>query len=127
MSDVIIDAPLKKTILNKKTKYKVIPQDLLTIIKDYMKVDYDHDDEAISSMIKSAKSYLEDAGVEIDLLSQKVILTISLLVNHYYNERTIYGSHSVVNLPFSIMTLIMQMKADDNTVGGVKDDSKTDV
>lgn len=80
-------------------------------VKQYLRIDGDHDNDMLGLLISSAKEYLDNAGVE-QQESELYKLAITMLVTHWYEERqqTIDGRTSQV-IDLGLQTVILQLKA----------------
>ena len=77
--------------------------------KLYCRIDNDDEDGLIKSLIKTANDYIENAcGKDYDKDSEKAKLCQGLLVNHWYENRTLMGYKKV--LPYSIENLLLQLR-----------------
>lgn len=77
--------------------------------KQYCRIDNDEEDALIRTLIKTADDYIENAcGKEYDKNSEKAKLCQGLLVNHWYENRTVMGYKKT--LPYSIENLLLQLR-----------------
>lgn len=95
---------------------------LLVELKEYLRIDGDYEDQSLSMFIKSAQSYLENAGVNQpsnyylsvegkDVFAQHR-LAIIMLATHYYENRIVYsnGNKNTNVLPYGLQSMILQLK-----------------
>jgi len=90
----------------------------LNDVKLYLRVDGDEDDTLISSLILTAKRYIENGtGITIEMAnnSEKIKpiynLALELLISHWYENREIEGTNKN-KLSFSIDSLLLQLEAE---------------
>ena len=82
----------------------------LSIIKQYLKVDFDDDNELILSMQKAAEAYMENAGVTCSYESDLYRLAILLLVTNWYENRNSVLVGTVSNkLVYSLKHILAQL------------------
>lgn len=80
-------------------------------VKNYMKIDYDTDNALIASLIKTAVSYLDGAGVVPDCDDERYKLAVmSMTLNLYENRPIIPDKNSFTN------NLIIQLKAEGDGI-----------
>ncbi len=91
---------------------------LLEHVKQYLRIDGDHDDNMLGLLIDSAKEYLSNAGVK-EQDSTLYRLAVTMLVTHWYEhrEQSIDGRTSRV-IEMGLQTIILQLR-----VGGNHDES----
>ena len=81
----------------------------LAACKQYMRVDGDDDDELISSMMSSAKEYLDGAGIpEPETATPLYTLAVHSLTLHYYDHRDAVGEEK--SFPTGLRPIINQLK-----------------
>ena len=82
----------------------------LSTIKQYLKVDFEDDDELILSMQKAAEAYMENAGVTCSYESDLYQLAILLLVTNWYENRNAVLVGTVSNkLEYSLKHILAQL------------------
>jgi|SRR5699024_3338016 len=89
---------------------------LIEHVKEYLRIDGDHDDAMLGLLIDSAKEYLKNAGVK-EQKSDLYNLAITMLVTHWYenrNQEADSRTNKVISL--GLQTIILQLKA-----GGLND------
>lgn len=93
-------------------------QPLLEHVKQYLRIDGDHDDNMLGLLTSSAKEYLLNAGVK-EQNTKLYKLAITMLVTHWYEnrEQSIDGRTSRV-IEMGLQTIILQLR-----VGGNHDES----
>lgn len=69
-------------------------------VKQFMKIDYDDDDQIISNMIVSAKSYIQALlGTSFDVNSEDIPTEFTIaclsLIAHWYENRAVMGDKNV--------------------------------
>lgn len=84
---------------------------MLEHVKEYLRIDGDHDDNMLGLLIDSAKKYLSNAGVK-ESDEELYKLAITMLVTHWYENRlqSIDGRTSRV-IEMGLQTIILQLKA----------------
>ena len=80
---------------------------ILDTIKEYLIVDEDFDVMLIETLIKSAETYLENAGVKVSYEVELYSLAIKMLVLHWYENRSVIGSDE--KICFGLDNMIMQL------------------
>jgi len=79
--------------------------------KIFCRIDNDEEDALIRTLLKTADSYIESAcGKEYDKSSEKAKLCQGILVNHWYENRSMIGNKKA--LPYSIENLLLQLRYD---------------
>lgn len=86
-------------------------KDLLEHVKQYLRIDGDHDDVMLGLLIDSAKEYLLNAGVKELKENALYKLAITMLVTHWYEhrEQSIDGRTSRV-IEMGLQTIILQLR-----------------
>ena len=80
-------------------------------VKQYLKVDYEEEDDLISSLVGAAHKYLVNAGISkdsIDNNQELYKLAMKLLIAHWYEKREITGKAE--QLAFSLSAILMQLR-----------------
>lgn len=92
---------------------------LTTNVKQYLRIDGDHDDQMIGLLIDSAKEYLLNAGVKKDEENGLYKLAVTMLVTHWYEsrEQSTEGRTSRT-IDLGLQTIILQLR-----VGGANESS----
>ena len=79
--------------------------------KTFCRIDNDDEDALIRTLLKTADEYIESAcGKKYDKNSEKAKLCQGLLVNHWYENRSLIGNKKA--LPYSIENLLLQLRYD---------------
>mgnify|MGYP001022356659 FL=1 len=84
----------------------------LNLVKNYLNVDFEDDDNLINALIESGEEYLKNAGVKDTQKSDKLyLLAISIFVHFHYieRERTTESNYSLKNNN-SLNNIIQQLK-----------------
>lgn len=99
--------------MSKESTQKINDVDLLEHVKEYLRIDGDHDDDIVGLLIDSAKEYMKNAGVE-EQVNPLYKLAITMLVTHWYENRlqTPEGRTSDV-LKLGLQSIILQLKVGD--------------
>lgn len=84
----------------------------LEIVKNYLNVDFEDDDNLIKALIESGEEYLHNAGVEDTKKESKLyLLAISLFVHFHYIERErTFENNSNLKNNNSLQSIINQLK-----------------
>lgn len=85
---------------------------LLENVKEYLRVDGDHDDKTLGLLIDSAKEYLLNAGAK-EQDSKTYTLAIIMLVTHWYENREQVVGQTANNLTLGLQSIILQLKVGD--------------
>lgn len=83
----------------------------LSEIKEYIRVDYDDDDELLEELKGAAEEYLINAGIEVNYKSRLYKLAIKMLVIHWYENRetVLIGSLSK-SIEYSLAAILKQLR-----------------
>lgn len=77
--------------------------------KTFCRIDNDEEDALIMTLLKTADDYMESAcGKNYDKNSEKAKLCQGILVNHWYENRSLIGNKKA--LPYSIENLLLQLR-----------------
>lgn len=84
---------------------------LLNDVKLYLRVDDYTEDEVIQGMIDAAKQYFQTGtGVTFDETNARHLLTLKMIVAHWYDNRGLVGS--TTELPFTVTAQLLQIEAE---------------
>lgn len=84
---------------------------LLNDVKLYLRVDDYTEDEVIQGMIDAAKQYIQTGtGVAFDETDARHLLTLKMIVAHWYDNRGIVGN--TTELPFTVTAQLLQIEAE---------------
>lgn len=84
---------------------------LLNDVKLYLRVDDYTEDEVIQGMIDAAKQYIQTGtGVTFDETNARHLLTLKMIVAHWYDSRGLVGSST--ELPFTVTAQLLQIEAE---------------
>ena len=82
--------------------------------KTFCRIDNDDEDDLIKTLLKTAEDYMISAcGNHFNKESEKAKLCQGILVNHWYENRTIMGYRKA--LPYSIENLLLQLRYDSES------------
>ena len=84
----------------------------LNLVKNYLNVDFEDDDNLINALIESGEEYLKNAGVKDTQKNDKLyFLALSIFVHFHYieRERTTENNYSLKNNN-SLNNIIQQLK-----------------
>ena len=93
-------------------------ENLLSHVKQYLRIDGDYDNDMLSLLISSAKEYLANAGVK-EQANELYKLAITMLVTHWYEERqqSVDGRSSRV-IEMGLQTIILQLRVGETNEPG---------
>lgn len=77
----------------------------INIIKSYMRVDYDEDDQLIGALMLAAKTYLSNAGAKERANNELYNVVLMMLTTFFYENR----SADATAIPGTINNLITQL------------------
>jgi len=80
--------------------------------KDFLKVDYDDEDEYINSLIGASEQYLKNAtGKDYNSTNQLAKLYCRVLINEWFKDRGLMQSEKVSNqVRFTLQSILLQLK-----------------
>lgn len=81
---------------------------LLDEVKNYIRVDYDYDDEEIRMFILSAETFLRSHGVKKDYENELYKIAIFMLVSIWYDNRGLQ-EQGLREIPFGVTRIIRQL------------------
>ena len=88
---------------------------MLDFVKTYLRIDGVSEDSFLTTLVNIAKTYIQEAtGVSVDDTNEVHLLTVAILVTHWYENRLPVGK--VDDLSFSLRSLLTQIeyKASDS-------------
>jgi len=77
-------------------------------VKNYIRVDYDEDDENITTFILSAETFLKSHGVQKDYDNELYKIAIFMLVSIWYDNRGL-AEQGAREIPFGVTRIIRQL------------------
>lgn len=93
---------------------------LLDEFKEYVRVDGDEENQSLSTFLATAQLVLKNGGVKLpedyylNINGQDVYaehrLAVLILASHFYENRQIASQNAQNQIPFSVQTLILQLK-----------------
>lgn len=85
-------------------------------MKNYLKVDYDDDDDLILSLIFASREYLKNAvGKYFDNTNSLAVLYCKTVVYEWYKDRELMEAKDVSNkVRFLLQSVLLQLKFGDN-------------
>lgn len=86
----------------------MINDKLFQEVKNYIRVDYDEDDESIATFIISAETFLKSHGVKKDYENELYKIAIFMLVSVWFDNRG-YSENGVREIPFGVTRIIRQL------------------
>lgn len=94
-------------------------------VKEYLKIDYDDEDNLLNDLILTAESYLYNAtGIEYDSSNQLAKLYCRVLVNEWFKDRGLTMSASkTMNIidknRYTLQSILLQLKLGGDNDGKV--------
>ncbi|MFC0559680.1 head-tail connector protein [Halalkalibacter alkalisediminis] len=86
-------------------------EEVLALVKQYSRVDFEEDNFLLSSLISSAEEYIFNAtGYTIIYEKELEKLAVALLVNHFYENRNIVADKYIYQMPKSIESILRQLE-----------------
>lgn len=86
----------------------------LSDVKLYLRVDGYDENDVIQSLIDAAKDFIETGtGVTFNDADARHVLTLKMLVAHWYDNRGFIGS--TTELPFTVTAQLLQIEAERST------------
>ena len=102
---------------------------LLEELKEYLRIDGDYEDATLNLFITSAQQFLKNAGVNLpqsyfaeegqDDIYAMHRLAIYTLAAHYYENRQAVSSNAQNLVPYSVQTMVLQLKVGDVDEPGI--------
>lgn len=88
----------------------------MTVVKKYLRIDFDDDDEIIQLIMDAAKDYIKGAVGSFDITNPKVkLLYLRLVATMYENKLfTVDTSNDKVSWITSSIILQLQLESDGN-------------
>ena len=85
-----------------------VNEELLKEIKNYIRVDFDEDDENIKMFIASAETFLKSHGVKKDYENELYKIAIFMLVSIWYDNRGL-DEQQTRDIPYGVTRIIRQL------------------
>lgn len=85
----------------------MIDNELFEEVKNYIRVDYDEDDDNITTFILSAETFLKSHGVKKDYENKLYKIAIFMLVSIWYDNRGL--QEQAREIPFGVTRIIRQL------------------
>lgn len=82
---------------------------MLEKVKEYLRVDGDHEDQQIEALISAANKYLVNAGAIKDDDNNLYMLAVKILVTHWYENRLPVGNVTT-EMAFSLRHILTQLR-----------------
>lgn len=80
-------------------------------VKEYLKVDYDDEDELLKELIEVAEEYLYAAtGRKFDSTNKRAKLYCRVLVNEWYKDRSLTTDKITKKVRFTLQSILTQLK-----------------
>ena len=93
---------------------------LLDEFKEYVRVDGDDENQSLSTFLSTAQLVLKNSGVKLPedyylIINEEDVyaehrLAVLVLASHFYENRQISSQNAQNQIPFSVQTLILQLK-----------------
>ena len=84
----------------------------LTLIKQFLKVDFDDDDNIIELMANVATKYIEAAVGSCDYVDARVRLLALVIITELYEKRSYSVEKAGVKAQYTIRSIIAQLQAE---------------
>lgn len=85
----------------------------INLVKQYLKVDYDDDDEIIKMLITTAESYAEGATGRLDFNEPRMKLLVLTLVKDWYDNRYFVGDKVSQSAQYTVKSIIHQLTLEE--------------
>ncbi|MGL5750175.1 MAG: head-tail connector protein [Paraclostridium sp.] len=86
----------------------MLDQARLEEVKNYIRVDFDEDDESITTFILSAEIFLKSHGIKKDYDNELYKIAIFMLVATWYDNRGI-TEQGAREIPFGVSRIMKQL------------------
>ena len=86
----------------------------LNTVKNFLRVDFDDDDELIKLLIDVAEEYITAAVGECDYMSARVKLLAMVIITDLYENREMSTDKVSVKAQYTIRSIINQLQAEDS-------------
>lgn len=93
---------------------------LLDEFKEYLRVDGDDETQSLSTFLNAAEVVLKNSGVKLPQDYYQIVdgkdsysehrLAVLILASHFYENRQISSQNAQNEIPFSVQTMILQLK-----------------
>lgn len=83
----------------------------LSIIKDYLKIDFGEDDNVLTFLLEAARKYLLNAagGTSLDETDERVKMALLVLVSDWYEHREYVGKETE-KVRYTIRSIVLQLQ-----------------
>lgn len=85
----------------------------INLVKQYLKVDFDDDDEIIRLLISTAESYAQGATGRLDFNEPRMKLLIITLVKDWYDNRYFAGEKVSQSAQYTVKSIIHQLTLEE--------------
>lgn len=83
----------------------------LSLLKQYLRIDGNHDDELLTFLLVAAQDYIKGALENKDIQNDpRFDYATALLVAHYYDNREVIGVGGAEEAPLGVLSLIQQLR-----------------
>ncbi|PAD39813.1 head-tail connector protein [Terribacillus sp. 7520-G] len=87
----------------------------LTELKQYLRIEYDEDDNWLQMLMKVGQSYVIDAidsNATADDFAEKeqFSFAVCLLVSHWFSNRSATAEKALQDIPFGVLPMIQQLR-----------------
>lgn len=87
----------------------------LAFVKNYLKIDFDDDDNELLLYIRAAQSFLlNQINIDIELIDEKpdIVIAALLIISHFYEHKSILspGSKFNNNIDFVLEQILIQYR-----------------
>lgn len=87
----------------------------LSVIKEYLKVDFDDDDRLLEMLLGAARKYIHDAvGYNLDESDERVKLLLLVLISDWYEHREYMETSNTQKISqkvrYTVRSIILQLQ-----------------
>ena len=95
----------------------------LTNLKSFLRIDFNDDDAYITSLIDISKDYIkEQTGVKYTYKDSVYNQAVFLMVQHFYDNKTIMTEKAVNEIPYTLTSMIHHIGMRGKLKGGCDDE-----
>lgn len=92
----------------------------LSVIKEYLKIDFDDDDRLLEMLLGAARRYIRDAvGYKPDETDERVKLLLLVLISDWYEHREYMETSNTQKISqkvrYTVRSIILQLQYSEET------------
>lgn len=92
----------------------------LSVIKEYLKIDFDDDDRLLEMLLGAARRYIHDAvGYKPDETDERVKLLLLVLISDWYEHREYMETSNTQKISqkvrYTVRSIILQLQYSEET------------